>query len=484
MANKKYTDTITLNFNHSMLAGNVNPIFGLDKLVEAINAEKRTQAVESFGFFDSSCPNYTTYYPEVKPEDLAATKEDEFIYPLFRGLSEVIVHKGWNPVDFSKDGVLKESIKLLIGQSIKPDHETGVGNSMGAVLEAVWEESYTMSDMGVKIKVPAGINVRLKLDGKANPRIARQILMDPPGINSVSVTVQFEWEQSHPDMAIETFYSKLGSYDDKGVMITRVATKIIRYKEISLVDGGADPYAKLIKDGKIVQGLNAKNTYEMLSEQQKKEQSLFVFDFKDLIVYNAEQPTIPKETKDNESTIKNKDMDELLKEFNTLMGLSATDTKETAIAKMTALVANQKTEADKIELTRLQGIETTYNENKDKITQVESLTTFQTTRLTEKRAEVTRLATLLNATPEKSVTDMIALASYEVLAGLETTYLAQVEKDIPLTCSECKSTKVNRASNGNSGETVDLTEADKMQKLRRKHGQTVLANREEPTKKD
>jgi hypothetical protein len=102
--------TIKLAFGCNLIMGNAPDKITLDKLHEKLVADP--QAVESFGLFDSNTSNYNTYYPDVTAEDLAP-KENEFIQPVFRALSEVVVHKDINPVDFSRNKVLHKSLGLL-----------------------------------------------------------------------------------------------------------------------------------------------------------------------------------------------------------------------------------------------------------------------------------------------------------------------------------------------------------------------------------
>lgn len=109
------------------------------------------------------------------------------------------------PTDFSKNGVLKASMKLMLGQTVNCDHETSIGNAIGSVSQVMWQEGYTDG----KFKIPAGINGVLKIDGKSNPRIARGILMEPPSIHSNSVTVQFRWDKSHPELDNNEFWENL-----------------------------------------------------------------------------------------------------------------------------------------------------------------------------------------------------------------------------------------------------------------------------------
>jgi len=254
-----------------------------------IEAKKSTA---SFGLFDSATPNFSGYYPEVTKQDLDPDKDKEgFVYPVFRALSQVTVRKDYDPVDFSDMEVLKNSLPMILGLAIYPNHEMGIGNELGVIVGAEYQEEYTTED---GIKVPGGLNVRIKLDGKSNPHVARAVMMNPPSIHSSSVTVEFAWRQSHLDMPFEEFRNKVGTRDDKGELIRRVATKIRRYYEMSFVPHGADPFAqRLDKDGKIVNPLMAQNR-DSFSEQFNKG-GYYNYSFKDPIVESlTETPIINK----------------------------------------------------------------------------------------------------------------------------------------------------------------------------------------------
>ena len=170
---------------------------------------------------------------DVKP------KETDYVFPLFRALSQVIIPGHW--IDFSKPGVLEESVPLLQGQTVFKNHDyEDVEKWLGSVNQAVWDAK------GEGAGDVPGINVELKIDWKVNPIIARGLLMTPPAIHSVSVTVQTEWEYSHPQMAAESkwkFYENLGEEID-GEIVRFIVTKILGYWEISLVFQGADQLAK------------------------------------------------------------------------------------------------------------------------------------------------------------------------------------------------------------------------------------------------
>lgn len=262
-----YVDTMVLGNGHSILMSHVpnhheeisNRFFS--------EAKPNKDSIDQFGLFGSGA-NYNTFYQDVDPEDLYPNDE-EFIEPMFRLLSACIVSKNYMPTEFPKN-VLKDSMNLLVGQTVNCDHETDVANAIGSVKSVSWQESYTVDG----VTIPAGINGVLKIDGKSNPRIARGINMDPPSIHSNSVTVQFEWKPSHRFEKEWEFYDKLGTIAEDGTMVRRIATRIISYKETSLVSHGADPFAQLIKDNKINNPAYAGSVYYSFSEAPIKKEDL------------------------------------------------------------------------------------------------------------------------------------------------------------------------------------------------------------------
>ena len=240
--NKEHLDSMVIGQGHTIMAGYIPEAVGAQTFSENYYKWKNPtpDTIAQFGFWGGDI-DYNTYYPNLDKSELTP-KDEEFIEPMFRLLSETIVSKNWNPTDFGQNGVLKASMKMLLGQTVNCDHETNIGNAIGAVSQVMWQESYKDGSF----TIPAGINGILKIDGKANPRIARGILMEPPSIHSNSVTVQFKWDKSHPQMEDNEFYQKLGTYDSKGVMVRRIVTDIVRYLETALVSHGADSFAQKI----------------------------------------------------------------------------------------------------------------------------------------------------------------------------------------------------------------------------------------------
>ena len=101
------TGVITLDSSHSLIIGHKPTKLSMEQITKKLSTEKQDTA--NLGLFDNSTPNYTTYYPDVTPEDLKPTDAD-FIYPMFRMLSETILVKGYKPIDYTKKGVLKKSM--------------------------------------------------------------------------------------------------------------------------------------------------------------------------------------------------------------------------------------------------------------------------------------------------------------------------------------------------------------------------------------
>ena len=181
----------------------------------------------------------STFQPASR-EDLEP-KPDEYIYPVYRALSQTILLG--HCIDLRREGVLEASVPMLIGQTIYPNHWAETESWIGAVESAWWDKP---EESGTPLET-SGINVRLKVDWKVNPKIARGILMDPPALHSVSTTFWFSWEKSHPDLDDRQFWTMLGEEVD-GELVLIVVAEIMGYDEISLVYQGADPEAKIIPE--------------------------------------------------------------------------------------------------------------------------------------------------------------------------------------------------------------------------------------------
>lgn len=463
-------DVIVLGAGHSIMLGHLPHSVGLSRFSTDCFKPRNQESINSFGLFGSDL-NYHTYYPEVKPEEFKPSDE-EFIEPVFRMLSEAIVSKGWYPVDFSKNGVLKESMNLLVGQTVNCDHSTDVGNAIGSVKEVYWQDSYTENG----ITIPAGINAVLKIDGKANPRIARGIMMDPPSIHSNSVTVRFLWEKSHPQMEDYDFYDKMGSYDKDGNLICKVATKILSYHETSLVSHGADPFAQKIgKDGKIINPIYANNQYNSFSDKSMGAKALYTFnDFKNLgnaeVIHNTmafnnelinNGPGDPKQ-KNN----MNKELQEFIASlFGTGMlslGEGKQPTQDEAISLIKELVASKTSLTSEVEQLKKDKntLEEEVNQLKGDIENNKPMVEIGTKHLSDVREKVTADYKKLIGEDnlDESMITLIANANLSTLTSLGKSYTTQLEQKFPLKCNKCGSLEVSRSSANPSKEDEDITE--------------------------
>lgn len=462
----KFQDTIKLAFGNNIVMNNCPDKINLENISKKLVSQENDE-VDSFGLFDTNTANYNTYYPDVTAEDLQP-KDSEFVYPVFRALSEVIVHKNFNPVDFSQNRVLHKSMNLLKGQTVNADHEMAIGNAFGAVAGVSWQESYKTKG---GITIPAGINAKLKIDGKSHPRVARLIMMDPPAIHSTSVTVQFLWEKSHATLSEEEFFRKLGTFDEHGKMIRRMATDIKRYHEISLVSHGADPYAQRIKDGEINNPLYADVSYNSANPTKSPASKFFWFDFKTDVVNNSENNTIPDNSNNNDnnnSSVMNKQfllaLAMVMGLKNTVDGQSVDFTEETitedVVTNGVATIVNTNT-TQSTEVTRLNTEIQSLKDNPPAAVGQEVLSALQgqVKNLTDAfRADVLKNYNLISkGTPLEAVTALIQKADYTTLQALNTQYTTQLEEAFPLTCADCGSGNVNRASasqreTGNEGD--------------------------------
>ena len=455
-SNPEHMESMIIGSGHTIMAGFLPK--GVEPQTFSENFYKwnhvSQESVEKLGLFGSDI-DYNTYYPGLTKEDLTPNS-DEFIEPVFRLLSSTIVSKNWNPTDFGQPGVLKASMKLLLGQTVNCDHSTDIGNAIGSVSQVMWQEAYKDGNF----VIPAGINGVLKIDGKANPRIARGILMDPPSIHSNSVTVQFKWDKSHPGMDDRDFWNKLGTYDEKGNMIRKVVTEVVRYLETSLVSHGADSFAQKIgEDGKIINPEFAKRTWTSFSEYHEDTKKAYYFtDFKDDYKSFQESNDTPENNINPLNTNKKESTMTLAEFLESLYG-----------DNMLSLAEGQEKTAE----VALQMVKDLVHGKNDLQAKVDNLTTEKNTlaeQVSNKEAEIANLTAMAtvgknyiaslrettvanykklkgDAADETIITMLNAeTTGLQTLISLNKDYQAQLEEKFPLTCSHCGSHDISRGS--------------------------------------
>lgn len=460
LRNKEHFDSMVIGSGHTIMAGFVPSKINHQEFNEKFYEWAKTSpdTIAQFGFWGGEI-DYNTYYPDLKPEELSP-KDEEFIEPVFRLLSETIVSKNYNPTDFGQNGVLKASMKMLLGQTVNCDHETNIGNAIGAVSKVMWQDAYKDGNFFI----PGGINGVLKIDGKANPRIARGILMEPPSIHSNSVTVQFKWDKSHPDMSDEEFYTKLGSYDSKGNMIRRVVTEIVRYLETSLVSHGADAFAQKIgSDGKIINPEFAKRTWSSYSEYREDTADKHYFmDYK-----NFQEPVVEnndtEESFNNQSNFNNNQdnqskMNELQMFIASLFAddmltlAEGTDqTQEAVVTAIQSLIAERKTANDSIAnlTTEKNSLTKQVTDLNAEVANLKEMATVGTNFIKSLReTTVANYKKLKGDSVDETIITMINSETTGLLTlqSLNKEYTSQLEDKFPMTCSACGSKDVSRAS--------------------------------------
>lgn len=456
--NKEHLDSMVIGQGHTIMAGYIPEAVGAKAFSENYYKWKNPtpDSIAQFGFWGGDI-DYNTYYPNLDKSELTP-KDEEFIEPMFRLLSETIVSKNWNPTDFGQNGVLKASMKMLLGQTVNCDHETNIGNAIGAVSQVMWQESYKDGSF----TIPAGINGILKIDGKANPRIARGILMEPPSIHSNSVTVQFKWDKSHPQMEDNEFYQKLGTYDSKGVMVRRMVTEIVRYLETSLVSHGADSFAQKIgSDGKIINPTFAKRTWASYEEyRDDKSKQYFFTDYKSDLSSFQENDTRDSfndnDAKDNHSNENN--MNEFEKFLESLFGdnmLTLEEGKEmnqeTVVACIQNLVSSRntlQTSVDNLTTEKTSLTEQISNLNAEVANLKEMATVGKNHIASLRENAVETYKKLMGENADETIVTMLNAETTGIttLVSLTKDYQARLEEKFPLTCSKCGSKDVNRAS--------------------------------------
>ena len=478
--NKKAgTGEIKLSSGHSIILGHKPTAISAKQLSDKLVSDNHDTIIESFGLWEVATPNYATYYPDVKPEDLNPT-DAEFINPVFRMLSEVVVGKNYRPIDFSKKGVLRKSMQMLLGQTINIDHEIAVGNAIGAVSEVYWQPGYKTQS---GVEVPAGINAVLKIDGKSNPRIARGIMMDPPSIHSNSVTVRFKWEPSHTFEDMGRFWDLLGTYDDKGEMHRLVVTEILNYSETSIVSHGADPYAQKVKENGEIENP------EYASRQSFSKDNFYKgnieYDFKVDLNLSADDNSIPPNSNNKEEINLNdkNHMKKLIESLTLAFGFQADELTEENITsklqeKFDAKVDN--TEALNLIKGEKADLEAENTTLKADLAKAEKNKEAFETMLSEKRTEAERLYKLAKGEDaDETLIKLISTGNLETTNAFLKQYEKEAEEKFSATCNSCGSTDVKRASaviedasntdkNNRGGKKGEKTKVETIQSLKDK----------------
>lgn len=164
--------------------------------------------------------------------------EDWAIFP-FRLLSATTIWGHGYPLDFSRKGVVQKAAELFEGKTIYPNHNWRVENWLGKVRNSKYN---TSTD-------PAGIDADLYIHRKKKGNDDIILGLETDAIEHDSVTMDIEYEMSHPDMKPRDFWEELGKTGDDGELVRLIVTEIITGYEVSLVWLGADHTASKLPQG-------------------------------------------------------------------------------------------------------------------------------------------------------------------------------------------------------------------------------------------
>jgi len=436
---KTLTGSIQLGSSHSLMLGHKPSNLSNEQFCDKIAKERKD--LLNLGLFDTAAPNYTTYYPDVTADDLNP-KDGEFIFPVFRALSETIVSK-YIPIDFGKKNVLKNSMSKLLGQTVNVDHETAIGNAIGAVKEVFWQNAYK-TEAGKE--VPAGINYVSMIDGKSNPRIARGIMMNPPSIHSNSVGIQFKWEPSHEFDEPSDFYNKVGTYDKDGELVRALVTDIISYNEISLVPHGADVFAQKVgDDGKIINPDYSHSVYNFSADDGMFDARVHI-DYKEILEnpnfkFNKTIPNKLNTSKDknkNETKMKELTQEELDSLITAHQFEVGELTAENVIEKLTERLTQTQTSNTDLEA-EIVTVKSSYdNLTADEFATLKEEAAVGQKSLSASRLEAERLYKLSKGeTHDATIVNLIQSSDFKTSQSLLEQYKLECEEKFQSTCESC-----------------------------------------------
>ena len=175
--------------------------------------------------------------------------EGDLVLFTFRLLSAAYLGGGGYHLDFSREGVLEQSLALFMEPEeegsarqtplvVVRDHSFSIEDRIGLVRHARW--SPANPDYGLP---HPGIDAELHIDWKLAGDVVRRLLHDPPLLDACSVSLGFGWEKSHPGLEDQQFWQCLGEEVD-GSVVRVIVTEILSVEHVGLVFAGADPSAR------------------------------------------------------------------------------------------------------------------------------------------------------------------------------------------------------------------------------------------------
>lgn len=334
---------------------------------------------------------------------------DDWVKFEFRALSATYLGKEGYFLDFSKEGVLKKSIPLMIAKEsggarrnvlkfTTATHSRSTRDIIGYIAAARWAKATA------QFSAP-GINVDVLINKKLGAQEILQLSSNPPLVESVSLALDAKYEKSHPDLETWEFYSMLGREVD-GEIVRLIATEILNYYHLSLVDEGAD------NEADAVMGSEFSNIFS-----QGDETPLTRF------AGLSPQGDITIETNGGNAM-------ELTKEILAALGkilsldIKAPEDLQRGVAE---LQSKNETLSKQVE------------EQDGELKKWDS-------RLGKKRESVTTLIAKVDPELAKTLSSAVNTMEWDDLLGMESQYQARLEAKFPPKCQACGSSNVLRRS--------------------------------------
>lgn len=359
--------------------------------------------------------------------------ESDYIYIPVRALTAASVQS--DTINFGHLGgkALQEAVAKFNDLPVLKDHQFSVDNWIGRTQNAFWDTTTPGA--------PPGVTLMMKVDAKADPKCARGLVSGM--LDSVSVTVQFDYEQSHPNMKPEDFFWKMGEIVD-GKPVQALVTDVTRLYELSVVWQGADVFAKSVKeDGIHTPGLQqhipTKPTpkEELPMKNLAKRLGLAEGDHSEDQLMAALEDSIKSMTAPLESQL--------------IVLKAEVEAKDAAVTALTTEVTELKATVEPL---------------KAELETLKPKATLGDTFLSEQRAEAARLyAIVADGKQDANLTKLISEASLETAKGFIATFGPQAEAIAPLCCGSCGSKNVSRKASqseelhGGSASYVDKAKA-------------------------
>jgi len=394
----------------------------------------------------------------LKPDDR------DYIHVPIRALSAAPVQGGI--LDFSYKGglALKAAVPMFNQLTIFKDHNLTVDTWLGKTSGAYWDEATP--------GVPPGVNMMLDVDTKADPKTARGLISG--ALDSGSVTIKLNYEQSHPDMEPDEFMTRLGELCD-GEVVRALVTEVVRCMEYSVVWQGADVFAKVIsEDGKIHTPGRASNS---LSHQRSQENNKMDWTKLALLLGLSLGENVTQESFEAAVKAQNINVSALAAaqvELTTVKTtLTATEAKltaaETQVAELTTSVTKATADlaASAAQVTALTA----------KVADLTPKAELGAVLLTETRAEALRLYNLVEAgKATDALRSLIGNADLSVARSFVQSYKDRAEQIAPLKCCDCGSINLSRGTAQQNNDMPDGTTNAGKSKLESEQLKAALAS--------